>query len=79
MNTEQVKDLSLDDAIASFQMATTPSLEEQDWVDVDADDEDPTTVLVVEVSDDYAESVGAEAADEDDFAAHGDWEAIEGE
>lgn len=79
MNTEQVKDLSLDDAIASFQMATTPILEEQNWDDVDADDEDPTTVLVVEVSDDYAESVGADSTDDNDFAAHGDWKAIEGE
>lgn len=79
MNTEQVKDLTLEDALASFRTATMPSLEEQDWDDVDIDDEDPEAVLVLEVSAEYAESVGAEAADEDDFAAHGDWEAIQGE
>lgn len=79
MNTEQVKDLTLDDALASFRTATMPSLEEQDWDDVDIDDEDPEAVLVLEVSAEYAESIGAEAADEDDFATHGDWEAIKGE
>ncbi|OOR87102.1 hypothetical protein B0181_11035 [Moraxella caviae] len=79
MNTEQVKDLTLEAALASFQAATMPSLEVQDWDDVDVDDEDPMAVMVLEVSAEYAESVGAEAADEDDFATHGDWEAIEGE
>ncbi|MDH2274258.1 hypothetical protein [Moraxella porci] len=79
MNTEQVKDLTLEDVLASFQAATMPSLEEQDWDDVDIDDENPEAVLVLEVSAEYAKSVGAEAADEDDFATHGDWEAIEGE
>lgn len=73
MNKEQVKDLTLEDALVSFQKATSPNSKEQDWNDVDDGDEDPTAVLVLEVSTEYAESVGATAADEDDLIAHGDW------
>ncbi|WP_432481056.1 hypothetical protein [Moraxella sp. ZY200743] len=76
MNTEQAKDLTIDDTVASFRRTTTPALIERCWNDVDIDDEDPTAVLVLEVSSEYAESIGAEAADEDDFAAHGDWDII---
>lgn len=47
--------------------------------DLTLDNEDFTTVLVLEVSAEYAESVGAEAATEEDFVTHDDWEVIKGE
>ncbi len=71
-------EITLDEAVQSFQAATS-KLEVQDWEDVDTDDEDPNAVYVMESTMEYAESIGAIPATEEDFAAHGDWAAIESE
>lgn len=65
------------DEIVQFFHNAASKIKEADWDDVDIDDEDPQTIYIAETTMEYALSVGAVPAADEELIDHDDWAAIE--